>query len=176
MTQLTNPLQPNKGLKPMKRIFIVTVVATIVAAGSAHAAECRATKGVLDSAASLSANTAAGGHVSIHVVGQKTESGKSEFLSEADFRKAFTAWQSYTPPPSLVPKTCGGGSTGLMDCVPATGLAITKGSVCNTVDAAGTCTSTKSITPAKVAFRYAKNGKGIWILNTSYPSVNSDCQ
>jgi hypothetical protein len=29
---------------------------------------------------------------------------------------------------------------------------------------------------SKVAFRYAKNDKGKWILNTSYPTTNDSCQ
>src|SRR5688500_1837305 len=93
----------------LRSLTLALTVSTLVGTTSAFAAECRATKSVKDSAASVSANTAAGGHVSIHVKGNKTEAGKSQFQSEADYKSAWTAWVNYTGPKGPTPKVCGGG-------------------------------------------------------------------
>lgn len=137
------------------------------------AKDCRETPSVVESAQSLAKNTEKGGHVSIHVKGQKTEAGKSQFNSEADFTSAFTSWKNDTTN-SPTPKNCGGSNAGVMDCVTASKVGISSAIVCNAVGSDKKCTSTTNITPEKVAFRYAKsNGK--WILNTAYPTTNSSC-
>lgn len=161
------------------RLPLTLVACILFGSTAAYAADCKKTSSVTQSAASLQANTSAGGHVSIHVEGQKTEAGKSQFLSEADFQAAWNAWAAYAGPKGPDPKTCGGGSSTIMDCVPANLVGMSgenKGYVCDAVDANGKCLKGHFITPVKVAFRYAKNSKGSWILNTAYPSVNESCQ
>jgi hypothetical protein len=147
----------------------------LLATTGVEAAECRKTSSVDTSAGSVGANTDAGGHVSIHVKGQKTEATKSQFNSEAAFTSAWAAWAEYSGNKGPTPKTCGGGNSGMMDCVSASLLNVTAGYVCDEVDGSGNCTRGHKITPSKVAFRYAKSG-GKWILNTAYPSVNDNCQ
>lgn len=157
------------------RVFKIASVlfALLFASTSASAKNCRETSTVVESAESLAKNTAKGGHVSIHVKGKKTEAGKSQFDSEADFTNAFTLWKNdLTKSPK--PKNCGGSNEGLMDCVSASKVDISSAVVCNSVDANENCTDTTKITPEKVAFRYAKSA-GKWILNTAYPSVNDKC-
>ena len=141
-----------------------------------HAAECRATSSVVASAASVQANSAAGGHVSDHVVGTASEVGKTLFDSNADFVAAFESWRGATGGRSgnPNPKNCGGSNAGVMDCVPAANVGISSASVC-TAAAAGVCIATNPINPASVAFRYAHNAAGRWILMTAYPSPNSRC-
>lgn len=161
------------------RLTLALVACVLLGSTTSHAAECRKTSSVDKSATSLQANTDAGGHVSIHVMGQKTEAGKSQFLSEADFLSAWGAWSGYSGPKGPDPKTCGSSSSTIMDCVPADLVGMggkNKGYVCDAVDSNGKCLKGHYITPVKVAFRYAKNSKGVWILNTAYPSLNDSCQ
>lgn len=153
-------------------------LALLMTAQPAWSAQCRATPAVINSAASIPANTAAGGHVSIHIAGNPTQADKSQFNTVADFNTAWTAWRQYGGPFTNgmpEPKNCGGGAGGLMDCVNAATLGIAAATVCDAVDAAGACTQRHDIVPVKVAFRYSKSN-GLWILNTAYPSVNGDCQ
>jgi hypothetical protein len=176
---------PEKGIVPLgmgARIMDIrnmlvggAVAALLVLAGHAQAAACKVTQSVVNSAASLQANATAGGHVSIHIQGQPTEAGKSQFTGWTAFNGAFTTWSNHTGPKGPTPKTCGGGSAGVMDCVDASLVNITAGIRCDAVDRAGHCTQETPIAPVKVAFRYAKS-KGVWIINTSYPSENSSCQ
>jgi hypothetical protein len=165
-------------MKTMNASCLAIAVATLFCTASAHAAECRVTSSVEASATSVQANTDAGGHVSIHVRGNKTEAGKSQFQSGANFTSAFQQWSAYSGPKGPTPKPCGGGDKGVMDCVPASlvGMGANSGYVCQEVDDKGKCTRGYNFTPTKVAFRYAKNDKGKWILNTAYPTTNNSCQ
>ncbi len=145
-----------------------------------QAEDCRNTDKVVASAASVQANINLKGHVFMHVEGYKTEQGKTLFNSQNDFTSAFARWRTATGGRSGNPKptTCGGGNSGDMDCVPAENLKITSARICTQVSAAGACTASKKIKPTRVAFRYAKNGKGsngVWILNTAYPTANNNC-
>lgn len=160
----------------LRNASVIGILFLFLTAGSqTQAAECRQTTTVVNSAKSMQINTAVGGHVSIHVVGFPTEAGKSRFNSEQDFLSTFTKWRAGNGIPSPTPKTCGGGSGGQMDCVRADKLGITSASVCDQVDNQGNCTAQHEIEPVKIAFRYAKS-QGLWILNTSYPSMNDNCQ
>ena len=150
---------------------------------AAGAKDCRISEFVDASAKSLAANTQAGGHVSIHVKGQKTQDGKSQFASEKEFVDAFAKWKAGVTKPSPVPKPCGGKAGSQNDCVPAEKLGITDATVCEKADAQGKCTKEKSIKPKGVGFWYKnspgtlkKGGTaGIWILNTAYPSEKANC-
>ncbi len=161
----------------------ITLMALLLGSATMHltaqAGDCRVTSKVVDSAASVTANTTAGGHVAMHVKGKPTEVGKSQFNTEADFTAAFKAWKTAKAGESGNPaaKVCGGSAATSMDCVPAKTVGITSAVVCTAVTA-GACTTTSAIVPIKVAFRYAKSGtgsNGVWILNTAYPSMNADC-
>ena len=161
---------------PSRLICLTLALSFFGLASSAQAADCRATVSVVNSAASVQANTTALGHVALHVTGNPTEAGKSRFTSAANFTSAFTAWKNGGTTPS--PKVCGGSNSTVMDCVTASRVGITTANVCDTVDAQGNCTAQRTITPVKVAFRYAKSqpgSGGVWILNTAYPSANDNC-
>lgn len=161
-------------LKP-HRFAILLAITMVFGSSGAWAAQCRVTPAVTNSAAGVAANTEAGGHVSIHIKGNPTETGKSQFNTAVNFTTAWTTWAVYPGPQGPDPKICGGGGGSMMDCVGADVAGINAAYVCDTVNAAGNCTSGHDIAPIKVAFRYSKNG-GLWILNTAYPSVNADCQ
>lgn len=155
---------------------ISLAIAIVFGSSGAWAAQCRATASVTNSAASVEANTLADGHVSIHIRGNPTEAGKSQFNSAANFTAAWANWAAYSGPKGPDPKICGGSGGTMMDCVGADVAGINAAYVCDTVNDAGNCTSGHNIVPVKVAFRYSKNRKGVWILNTAYPSVNDNCQ
>jgi len=160
------------------KTVLLSAATLLLAASGAQAAECRATSSVDSSAASVAANTKAGGHVSIHVAGNPTEAGKSMFQSEADFKSSFKKWKDHTGAKGPKPKTCGGSGGSQMDCVPADLVGIATASTCDAVGGNGQCTAMTPFIPARVAFRYlnAKETGGKWILNTAYPSKNDDCQ
>jgi len=161
----------------MKTITLMLLCTALAGSTTAWAADCRDTKTVDDSAASLQANADAGGHVSIHVKGQKTEAGKSQFASAQDFVNSFNTWRAQTKNPKPAPKTCGGKGGSQNDCVDAKLVGITSATVCKKVDKSGACTEEQKITPKKVGFWYAnsKGTAGKWIVNTAYPSVNANC-
>jgi hypothetical protein len=156
---------------------LLSAATLLLAASGAQAAECRATTSVDASAASVAANTKDKGHVSIHVAGYPTEAGKSMFQSEADFTASFKKWKNHTGAKGPKPKVCGG-SGSQMDCVAADLVGIVTASTCDAVGADGRCTAMTPFIPEKVAFRYlnSKDTGSKWILNTAYPSKNSDCQ
>ena len=163
-------------MQQIKHILFGSIVTlALVITNHVQAVECRSATGVVSSAKSVKANTDLGGHVSIHVAGYPTETNKTRFNSEADFVNAFNNWKNDKSNKLPVPKVCGGANATLMDCVPADRVKISVGNVCTSVDAKGNCSTSKKISPEKVAFRYAKNEKGVWILNTAYPSQNSSC-
>jgi hypothetical protein len=161
----------------MRHALIITVM-LLAGCATATAEECRIKDSIVKSAASLKANTTAGGHVSIHVKGQPTEAGKSQFDSEKVFVGAFKAWEKMAKP-KPEPKECQVKPPNVKDCVPASELKITTAWECTAVGKDGKCTKDglKKITPKTVGFWYAntKESKGKWILNTAYPSVNEDC-
>lgn len=145
------------------------------------AAECRETKSVLESAQSIQKNKDSGGHIAMHFVGHDTEAGKSQYNTFADFQTVWQAWQNYTRDRPK-PKTCGSSTRDTMDCVKAEYVGLNAAYVCDEVDSpkgkkVGPCKAGHEIVPQAVAFRYAKSSvNDKWILNTTYPSVNLDCQ
>ena len=148
----------------------------------AEGAECRKTTSVQDSIKSFDANSAAGGHVWIHVYGVRRPPSasdtqvkdKSMFRSEAEFRTAWTRWVA-DGNPNPTPKKCGTAGN-LKDCVSATKLGITKAYKCTKVENY-LCTAYKEFDPVKVAFNYYNSAstKNKWIMNTAYPSENMNC-
>lgn len=164
-------------MKPHHVARLMGTVALAGAAVGAHAGECRTSGSVDQSADSVDANTSAGGHVSIHITGSPTEAGKTQFDTATSFTSAFAAWKGATTGKKGVPdpKVCGAAARTRQDCVPAATVNVTTATRCADVDAQGMCTNSESITPTRVSFRYAHNNKGVWILNTAYPSTNADC-
>lgn len=165
----------------MKTALLRLGACALLTIAGAQAAECRATKSVIDSTADQATNTAMGGHVSIHIAGQKTEAGKSQYANWAQFQALFQQWQANGDGKSPKPKTCGGSGGSQNDCIAIDrlgGWKGTKATVCKKVDADGNCTQSQNITVKAVAFGYYNNSvetKGKWIMNTSYPSANADC-
>ncbi|ELX09335.1 hypothetical protein Jab_2c14010 [Janthinobacterium sp. HH01] len=164
----------------MKTHYFSRLMGAAILAGlaaGAHAGECRLSSSVDKSADSVAENTEAGGHVSTHIVGDKTEAGKTQFDTAASFTSAFATWKSATTGKGGVPapKTCGGAAKTQQDCVPAKAVKVKSATKCLAVDKSGMCTNSESITPGWVSFRYAHNKKGVWILNTAYPSANAKC-
>lgn len=158
-------------------IGIVLAFSALGIAAGAQAGDCRDSKSVVKSATSLAANKDAGGHVAIHVAGNPTEVGKSQFQTEKDFTSSFTKWREDVKK-LPTPKTCGANTSGVMDCVKADVVGITTAIVCDAVDPkTKLCTKQSTITPVRVAFRYAnsKETGSVWILNTAYPSRNDSC-
>ncbi|QNM98719.1 hypothetical protein [Chitinimonas koreensis] len=156
-------------------------LALAVLAPVSQAAECRATKAVVASTTSMDANKSAGGHVDIHITGQPTQVGKSRYTNWTQFQNLFTQWQGNDDGKSPAPKTCGGAGGSQTDCIAISRLGGWKGgaaTVCTAVDGSGNCTASRNITVKAVAFGYYNNSKetkGLWIMNTSYPSENADC-
>ena len=148
----------------------------------AEGAECRKTVSVQESIKTLNDNSKQGGHVWIHIWGaskpasatDSQEVGKSMFRSEAEFRSAWSKWVSDTNP-STTPKKCGTSGT-VKDCVSASKLGITNAYKCTAVEDSE-CTQYSRFKPVKIAFYYYNSAstRGKWIMNTAYPSENSNC-
>lgn len=162
---------------------LAALVLCLISAAPAQAAECRATADVNASVKSMADNTAMEGHISIHIRGQPTEAGKSQFDSWDQFKGTFTTWKGYPGPKGPTPAKCGT-RPAESDCVPVSaiypgGWPGTLPTTCQTVNAATKlCTQSQPFPagqPIYLSFRYSKNSKGKWIMNTAYPSLNSNC-
>lgn len=168
-------------LDPYRPLALSALAFCLFSATPSLAAECRVTENVKASVKSMADNTAMEGHVSIHIRGQPTQAGKSQFDSWDQFKAAFTTWQSYPGPKGPKPAVCGTRAAE-SDCVPEStiypnGWPGARPSTCKQVNAAGACTQSTPFPagePIYLSFRYANN-KGKWILNTAYPSLNSNC-
>ncbi|MQP65661.1 hypothetical protein GE253_09945 [Niveispirillum sp. SYP-B3756] len=165
----------------------------IIAAGlmlcitsGAQAKDCRITDSVTASVKSLADNKNMGGHVSIHIVGQPTEVGKSRFATWKQFTDLFSKWKTVNDGKKPAPADCGGAGGSKSECVPIDrlgGWQGTKASICTAVDANGACTASQNITVLAVNFGYYNSSQkvkdggtaGKWIMNTAYPSANADC-
>ena len=162
------------------RCFVAACVATVFATwfpNMGYAAQCRATQSVISSAASVAANNADGGHVSIHIRGMPTQANKTQYDDEADFTKAFRNWKDLSEARiatlRLEPKACSG-NRDLIDMVPAKALGISTTKFCLEVDKKGACTEYQGHVAENVCFTYHSNG-GKWVLWTSYPIFGSNC-
>ena len=150
-----------------------------MASGQAH--ECRTLQSVANSAVSVEANSAEGGHVWIHVANlgrapanaRRTESqeGKTMFASEEDFKSAWEAFKSAADKRGVLnkPAQCRGKADSQNDCVLAKDVGITDAYICRDVDrTTKLCTNMEKIKPKFVVF-YC-DGKPQWHLNTAYPA------
>ena len=165
-------------------------------ATSATAAACRDTKNVKDSTASAAKNQDAGGkggHVNLHMKnatsplppsGDQSQLKKTAFKDWATFKKAFDTWAGGKVKPGDImigPKTCGGSSGSQKDCIKASAIGVTEAWTCKAVNDKGICTDwTKLSGELYVGFWYANSPGasgtgGKWLVNTAYPSTNSDC-
>ena len=149
--------------------------------GSGQAHECRTLQSVANSAVSVAANSAGGGHVWKHVANlgrvlanaghTESHEGKTMFASEEDFISAWEAFQSaaYKPGVMSKPKECYGTADGQNDCVLAKDVGITDAYICRVVDRTTKLyTDMEKIKPKFVVFYY--HNKPRWHLNTAYPA------
>jgi hypothetical protein len=172
----------------MTRSTILFVFIAASLATAARAEECRSLKSVKSSAESVSANTTAGGHVTIHIKGNDTKINKEQYASEEKFKEAWTAFEAVESGAlTKKPADCGGTATTAKDCIPFAKLRTPKkGS--DLVQVGWQCTGLKDGTTGETrpcfkwekkeiaawAFWYLKVS-GTWILQTSFPSSKADC-
>ena len=162
------------------------ILCALIAASSVTTAlECRRTSSILNSAASLGNNAAAGGHVWIHVLGLQRPlawqphqtAGRTMFASEQDF---LTAWNTFTNRYMIQRRFayCNWYPTG--DCIPARDLGITTAYTCRRINHQTGLCDYASATPLQsrnlmIAFWYIWK-RGQWILNTAYPTTLPRCR
>ena len=142
--------------------------------------DCRTSRTVVESAQSVAANSAAGGHIWQHVRGlharpegakkKETQLDKTLFASEHDYESAWQTFQSESFP-YLTPYQCDGCPKGqAVDCVLARDINVRQAFRCTAVDKnTKLCIDDKPTHAVFVQFWYAKK-RGEWVLNTAYPS------
>jgi hypothetical protein len=140
-----------------------------VTTAPASAVTCNTILSVKNSAV-LGANTAAGGHVTSHVLGQTpgagaatTQAGRTLF---ADGAKYAAAWRQYTYYGNV---NCGGGGQAQQQMTLAQ-LHMTNLDAysCTAADAHGACTAKTLYIAQAVFYGFILNGHN-WILNTAFP-------
>ena len=161
--------------------LLFTSFALLLVAVCVSANECRKSKTVVSSAESVTANTAAGGHIWQHVRGltsrpkgaarKETQEGKTLFASENDYKTAWNNFEKGTFSYLKNPRQCKGSPKGQMvDCVLAKDVGVKTAYKCTAVDKnTKLCTSEQHTSVDFVEFWYAQKG-GKWVLNTVYPS------
>jgi hypothetical protein len=162
------------------RSFVTACLAIALVASFAsvsRAAECRSLASVAASAQSIAANKTSGGHVSIHIKGEATQADKTQYDSEADFRRAFANWRGLSETRiatlKLTPKSCSG-SGDLIDMVPARAVGIHEIWFCQGVErGTNRCNEGQGHIADNVCFTYHLASRG-WALWTSYPILR--CQ
>lgn len=141
----------------------------LVGTAPASAAACNTIQSIKNSAV-LSANTAAGGHVTSHVLGQtpgggaaRTQNGRTLF---ADGGKYAAAWRQYGYYGTV---NCGGGGQAQQQLTLAQ-LHMTSLDAysCTAAGANGACTAKTLYMAQAVFFGFILNGQN-WILNTAFP-------
>lgn len=162
-------------------VFCCIVGMHHMASGQSH--ECRTLRSVANSAVSVAANSAGGGHVWKHVADlgrvpanaghTESQEGKTMFASEEDFISVWAAFQSavYKPGVMSKPEECFNKADGQNDCVLAKDVGITDAYICRAVDrTTKLCTDMEKIKPKFVVFYYDKGPRALWHLNTAYPA------
>ena len=147
-------------------------------------AQCRHLAAVQDSMQSLDRNVALGGHVWIHVYGEKDRDspekpqvGKSMWRTVGELNEAWNAWKASTDKTSA---TCGSTAKGYRECVPVGKLGgVEQLYVCTKVEN-DVCTAHSpdgDIAAARFDYSFKKvKGKSQWILTTAWPSEHPDCR
>jgi hypothetical protein len=143
------------------------VVAVLLTTGQASAAACKLTGSVTHSAV-LGNNSADGGHVKAHVLGETPPAGQSQNNRTlfADGAKYAAAWRQYGYYGTV---NCGGGHA-ISQTLTLAQLHMTSLDAysCTAADGAGRCTAKTLYIAQSVTFAFVQAG-GHWILNTCYP-------
>jgi|AGTN01.1.fsa_nt_gi hypothetical protein len=141
---------------------------TLVCGSAAQAAACRDIASV-KSSANPDANTAAGGHMTQHILGMTPPPGMSQLTKTlfADKSKAQAAWRQYGYIDN--PVACGAGSAQSQSVtVEKLGMGKLDAFSCTQANAQGQCTKWDSYVAKSIFYGFALNN-GKWILNTMYP-------
>jgi hypothetical protein len=150
-------------------VSVLLAALVFATAAPASAVTCNTIPSVKNSAV-LSANTAAGGHVTSHVLGQTpgggaatTQAGRTLF---ADGAKYAAAWRQYTYYGTV---NCGGGGQAQQQLTLAQ-LHMTNLDAysCTAANAQGACTAKTLYVAQAVFYGFILNGQN-WILNTAFP-------
>ena len=161
--------------------FIAFCVIQLAKVGSSYTGPCRTIRYVHESTTSVATNIHYGGHIWQHMgdlneipsyaYSGHTQSGKTLFVSESDFRKAWKNWRRL-PLSYSTPQTCDSYAerkTTVYDCVDAADIGIFNARECTSNSKARICTRSKAVTPHSVYFVYKK--WNYWYLLTAYPST-----
>lgn len=162
-------------LRALAWVSALLVLVLSVAPNAAWALDCRGINTVANSAI-LANNTAAGGHVAKHVIGQPHPPGPPATLNTTAFQNGgdyAQAWAAYAG------LALAQGQAGYPDCVQGAapymqiplatlGIANLNLQQCTNI-ANGACTAWGAAAAANsVQFGFVNNG-GNWILNTAFP-------
>ncbi len=149
-------------------LFAAAIMLGLSATGPAQAATCRDIKTV-QSSADPDKNTAAGGHMTQHILGMAPPSGLSQIDKSlfSDKGKAQAAWRQYGYISN--PVNCGGGSAQSQSVsVEKLGMGKIDSLSCTKVDANKKCIEWKSYMAKSIFFGFVLKNNN-WILNTMYP-------
>ena len=171
--------------------FIVLCIFQLANVGNSYTEPCRMIRSVHESVLSTEINSQYGGHIWQHIDGLKekpsraysdqTQSDKSLFLSEHDFRNAWNNWR-LLPSSVHVPEDCDSNAspgTKVVDCVDAAKIKIVRARRCiRSSQESKLCIQRRQIWPQSVYFVYKKSKssyrwKSYWYLLTAYPAASS---
>ena len=165
-------------------LWSVCFIVLFFTISSTSAAQCRHMQKVQDSMKSLNVNVQLGGHVWIHVFGEKErkskekpEVGKSMWRNDGERKQAWDAWVDNKEEKTKA--NCAKTSDTYRECVAVGKLGgVTEFQKCTEVEN-NVCTEhgpDLDIAAARFDYAFKKVGsKSQWILNTAYPSEYSDC-
>ena len=172
-------------------LWVVAFIA-VLTIGPTSGAQCRKMDPVRDSMSSLDRNSALGGHVWIHVYGEKDRPSdkkpaidKSMFAKAQDLGKLWDLWKEMGGKTNA---KCSLTKNSYHDCVPIEKLAsagVTHFKKCKTV-AGNECKELykqQRIVAVRFDYVFKKPGgkkakaksKGQWIVNTAFPADNKQC-
>lgn len=161
--------------------FVVLCICQLTKVGNSYTEPCRMIRSIHESVLSTEINSQCGGHIWQHIDGLKekpssaysdqTQSDKSLFLSEHDFRNAWNNWRQL-PSSVHVPKDCDSNAD-------AAKIKIVRARRCiRSSQESKLCIQRRQIWPQSVYFVYKKSKpshwwKSYWYLLTAYPAANS---
>ena len=174
-------------------LWVVAFIA-VLTIGPTSGAQCREMKPVRESMSGLDKNSALGGHVWIHVFGEKDRPSdkkptkdRSMFAKAQDLGELWDAWKKMG---GTTKAKCSMTTASYHDCVPIEKLAsagVTHFYKCETV-AGNVCKKLykkQLIVAVRFDYVFKKPGgkkaksksksNGQWIVNTAYPTDNNKC-
>lgn len=164
----------NRSGRVLALLGACAVVALGMAPNAAWAADCRTIATVTHSA-DLANNTADGGHVDKHVVGQPVPAGSTQGVGTTAYENITSynaVWGAYlADTTSPVPDCLSTGSGNIDPNVPVANLGLPLPlaiSTCAT-SAAGVCTAWGAATATSAQFVFRRLASGDWILLTAFP-------